>query len=209
MDKGTQILSLSYYNFLRCKVLQHGCSKARGGCLVYPPLDTMPVTYKRTSASDIGKGFDKLKARLEAIAEKKVQVGILGASSRSQDRRYVDGQLSALGPGISTNAQVGFNMEYGVSSNGGNAIPARSFLEAPLRLHMDAPLTAAPSEPKDLEDVPRHISEKALGVVLSSFDTGGFGAWQENSPNTVRAKGRNEPGIDTGQLRDSITSRIV
>ena len=167
----------------------------------------MPVTLKRTSSSDIGKGLSGLKAKMAELSTRKVQVGVLDGAMRTSDRRYENGELTSLAGGETNNATVGLNMEYGIASDGPDSIPARSFLRMPIGLHMSDPTPATPA--KDMTDVPRYLADKSKALVVNAFDTGGFGAWAPNAKGTIAAKGRNEPGVDTGQLRAAINSRVV
>jgi phage gpG-like protein len=46
-------------------------------------------------------------------------------------------------------------------------------------------------------------------AIQEAFRSSGFGTWRENAPSTIQRKGSSAPLIDTGQLRRSITSKVV
>ena len=46
-------------------------------------------------------------------------------------------------------------------------------------------------------------------VIQEAFSTNGYGQWKPNAPMTIEKKKSNSPLIDTGQLRRSITSKVV
>lgn len=166
------------------------------------------------------KGLNSLKRMLADAEKSVVDVGIF-ADHNARD----DGE---------TNAEVGAKMEFGsieestasdaqLAARGRNyspiwsGNPARSFLEMPLT-------TDLPHRVKDQgklivstiidptlgpKDALAMIGEMGERSVAAAFDTEGFGEWPPNSEITKDWKGSDKPLIDSGQLRDSISSRVV
>ena len=168
------------------------------------------ITFEHTPESAITDGFKALRATLHELAKLQVDVGVFEANAaRDRDREYIGGKLTPIEPGSTTNnAEVGKHMEFGISSEGLDRIPARSFLREPLINHLEPLLaTESPSE-NSLPLLPRTLAIKAKEVVKMAFDTRGYGNWAPDAPGTIAAKGRDDPGVDTGQLRDSIDSRV-
>lgn len=148
------------------------------------------------------EGLDKL---LKALKQKApvARIGILG------EKNTRAGSGAAAG-----NATIGAVHEYGSLSQG---IPQRSFLRVPLtdRLGKDMEKAGALSEAEFKEVlktgsvVPwlKKIAIMAEGIVRQAFDTGGFGKWPKwKDPNYTN--NANQLLVDTGQLRDSITSEV-
>jgi phage gpG-like protein len=116
-----------------------------------------------------------------------------------------------------TNVEIGIAHEYGVKGgmSGGWKIPPRSFLFTPLSMHLMDYVNEKASvinrylnmaEVKNCYDLLGVIAEN---VVQEGFETGGFGAWPKLKDATIARKGSDSILIDTGQLRKSITSRVV
>jgi hypothetical protein len=148
----------------------------------------------------------------------RVKVGILAGTNARDDG--------------TTNAEVGFKMEYGSMSKScvtptqarvrGRPIicwggfPARSFLRVPL-------MTVLPTQIRKLgvdvfsflllEHGMKHaltaLGQVGVDVVKSSFSTSGFGVWPQNSKKTINWKGSDRPLIDTHQLENSITYEVI
>lgn len=134
-----------------------------------------------------------------------VKVGILGDNIERQD-----GELN--------NAEIGFANEFG-KMTGYPKIPARSFIRMPLQTKLNdkikekkslsgAELEKAMAEGK-LEEFARKVGIVAEEVIQEAFSTNGFGQWAPNAPMTVELKGSSSPLIDTGQLRRSISSKVI
>lgn len=129
------------------------------------------------------------------------------------------GKKSARKKGDMSNADIGLVHEKGSLSQ---KIPRRSFLEMPLTdKHKEIFL----KKKKFYNEVIKKIlsgqspksawkeAYKKLGIlgesiVQESFETHGFGKWQELKPATIARKKSESPLIDTAQLRKSITSKV-
>ena len=134
-----------------------------------------------------------------------VKVGILG-SKATQKHNGTD----------KTNAEIGFLNEFGSASQ---HIPERSFIRMPLRTKLNQYIRQKKSlsaeqfekaikEGKE-EDFAKKVGIVAEEVIQDAFASRGFGKWAPNAPRTIAEKGSDSPLIDTGQLRRSITSKVI
>ncbi len=143
--------------------------------------------------------IDNLEALLKALKKKPpvARIGVLDGGARAGN-----------GP---SNATIGAFHEFGTSS-----LPVRSFLRMPIndRLMKDLQKSGAFSKDvlsqviKQKTVVPwlRLVLVAAEGVIADAFDTGGFGKW---APSNMAGKTNAQTLVETGQLRDSITSEVV
>lgn len=125
------------------------------------------------------------------------RIGIIGKVSR------VDGER--------TNVEIGIDHEFGTEK-----LPVRSFLRVPLNEHLSSYIENSEAfHPEVLETVIRERSVMlwmqkimllAQNVVLDAFNTGGFGAWK---PSDMTRKKNHQTLVETGQLRDSITTEVA
>lgn len=141
------------------------------------------------------KGLDQL---VKALKKKppQIKIGILGGGQREE------GKL--------TNAEIGAFHEFGTVN-----LPVRSFLRMPLIDHLNPALMRANLiSKKAIAEVIKSGSllawaEKvgviAEGVVLTAFDTGGYGKWK---PSDMRRKKVHMTLVETQQLRDSVTHEV-
>lgn len=157
---------------------------------------------------DVKLEFTKLVNLIKLLKDgiPSVRVGIMGETANRNS-----GELN--------NAEIGFTNEFG-KLTGYPKIPARSFLRMPLRsvhftekLHSKKSLTGKEFE-KALKSGKGDEFAKKVGLVAEetiqeAFSTNGFGQWKPNAPMTVEKKGSSSPLIDTGQLRRSITSKVM
>lgn len=110
------------------------------------------------------------------------------------------------------NADIGAVHELG-SEEG--SIPRRSFLEMPITTKLPGSLKKV-NKAKLIGVIINQGLNKALAmlgvlgeqVVDDAFATRGFGTWAPNSDATKERKGSDEPLIDKGFLRKSITSKV-
>lgn len=140
--------------------------------------------------------------RKEAGAQQKIGADRGRAGARKMGRTAAD----------TTNAEVGFLMEYGAP---GRKIPARSWLRMPIITRIQDIVKGASrgfGEAVAAGDQLKFLT--LLGVqaeawIERAFDTRGFGSWAPNKESTIARKGSDTPLIDTGQLRRSVTSMVV
>jgi hypothetical protein len=143
-----------------------------------------------------------LLKNIKELKKYKVKIGILGSNAV---------QLN----GNKTNAEIAYMQEFGDSAL---RIPARSFLKMPLVIKKNfIKNNLISNKEKLLGYIARgetRIIFAKLGIlseriIQEAFATRGFGQWAPNSPMTIRLKGSDSPLIDTGQLRRSITSKVI
>lgn len=145
-------------------------------------------------------GLKKLKKNL--TAKMTVKVGILSGSTN---------RTTASGQNEIDNASLGFKMEYGSREE---KIPARSWLEMPLKNHLSEYFKVADYSKEMVEGSVKSFLDSLIGrpsieVLEDAFFTGGFGQWEKNSPVTILLKGSGKPLIDTKQLMNAVSSRVV
>lgn len=175
------------------------------------------MAVKTRKVGDVTITLDTTKLDLIAnqlLKRSYVEVGILG------DKNARDGK--------GTNAAIGAVHEFGSLTRN---IPRRSFLEMPLvtqlpmqnaQIKRDLARAMAKKDYVDfIETFLKRVAIRAEGVIQDAFRTGGFGTWEPSKkvesyhvkhtlycPVLSRNKGP-QTLIDTGQLRASISSRIV
>lgn len=152
----------------------------------------------RFSAGEISGDFSKLEGILaDLLADHHVDIGIL------------DGEVHPDGDG-QTIATIGAHNEFGVFSKN---LPARSFLRMPITLQIEDIKDSVRLNAKanildqNVKGIFEDMGAAAVEVVREAFDTQGWGQWPDNAPYTIAKKGRNEPLVDTGVLRDKIDWR--
>ena len=156
---------------------------------------------------DVKAEFKKLQNCIKVLKKgmPSVLVGILGDTNQR-----TQGKL--------TNAEIGYANEFG-KMTGYPRIPERSFIRMPLKTRFQAKLKTKKSlTGKELEkaiaegkvnEFATKVGLVAEEVIQEAFATNGFGQWAPNAPMTVELKGSDSPLIDTGQLRRSITSKVI
>lgn len=151
---------------------------------------------------NIKMNFDGLEKLKKAFSRKyEVRVGIFGSEAKRDDGGFIN------------NPELGVVQEFGSKSKN---IPARSFLRMPLELKMKDLVKWLQRQnweeaiiEDDIESILEKLGLKAENVIDDAFDTKGFGQWASNKPATIKRKGSDAPLIDLGELRRSITSRVV
>lgn len=138
-----------------------------------------------------------------------IKVGIMG----QKNARKAQGHSNTP-----SNAEVGFVNEFG-KVDGFPKIPARSFIRMPLNTHFYDKLLEKKSLTKEefekaIKDGKADKFAEKIGLVAEetiqdAFSTRGWGEWKENAELTKELKGSDSPLIDTGQLRRSITSKVI
>lgn len=134
------------------------------------------------------------------------RVGILGSNGSKEHANSTK-----------TNAEIGEIHELGLVAG----IPKRSFLKMPLETKLFSKISA---EKENYYTALKNGKMKkwfeAVGlwaeeIIDEAFATSCFGSWAPNSPVTISRKTREGsaqkamPLIDTGQLRNSITSTVI
>jgi len=139
------------------------------------------------------------------------KVGVIGSKAGQHFHVYKDGEKPVKNPDP-TNAELGAMHEEGVAALN---IPPRSWLKMPLALRMPAIFRAIGQKMLDTLDKDNiELAYKKLGVraeaaIQLAFATRGFGHWAKNAQMTIDLKdGKDSPLINTGQLRQSVTSGV-
>lgn len=149
------------------------------------------------------KGLDELKAysaSLKTLVNLEVIVG-LPKGEKATSKIYDETGETVL--------EVGTKHEYGYEN-----IPERSFLRVPWmvkRKVIEKALERALKQIEDGKEPTAALEMVALygeNVVKEAFVTRGYGNWSDISEYTKKKKGSSQVLIDTGTLRNSITSAV-
>lgn len=183
-------------------------------------MKVLKILNKSSSQQNMSLTVNIDTVRLSILEEAlnrhlKTQVGIMGDKNARKDidrassgkAKTVKGSTATL-----TNAQIGFLHEFGSYAL---KIPERSFLRMPLMLFLkDAVNEGGAKINQAIEMADVHKAYAILGiaaekVIQEGFASGGYGNWPKLRPITIALKGSSAILIDSGQLRKSITSKVV
>jgi phage gpG-like protein len=144
-------------------------------------------------------GLEKLLKNLKKTIY--VDIGILGS-----------GKVSESGESV---VEYGAQHEFGVISK---RLPERSFIRLGLRMRQKQIMAAAQKafteNPEDIKGLFTTIGIEGENAIKEAFQTSGFGTWAPLSENyKIRPSGQSvdessKPLLDTGALRNSITSKV-
>ncbi|MHB8735968.1 MAG: hypothetical protein ACYC6M_11775 [Terriglobales bacterium] len=155
--------------------------------------------------AEFDEAMDALALALASLDDAAVLVGILGDTAKNQRSvKTARGKGEAL-----TNVQVGAVHEFGAPSR---HIPQRSFLRATVDAShepCERMLRRAAGEVIDGHTVTQAMERVGLQVQGLVQRRIAQGIPPPNDPKTIKRKGSSKPLIDTGQLRQSITFRVV
>lgn len=102
--------------------------------------------------------------------------------------------------------------ELGFVTAQGKVVPARSTIRNSIE-HVDVFSKGAEKlkdfTPETARAAINEVGDSAVKAIEDSFSNKGYGTWKDNAPWTIRVKGRNDPMVDTGELRDSISYEVV
>lgn len=158
------------------------------------------------------KGIKKLRETVAKLADYRVKVGVLGG-------KYPNGQSIA---------SVAMLHEFGSVTKRKflykgqmitvNGVPTRSFLRMPLRLkirtlskmdEVDKGMMLEGLKTGHVHFPLYRLGLKGVAIVQKAFDSQGFGQWPRNiSEEYIALKGSDIPLIDTGLLRNAISSEV-
>lgn len=162
----------------------------------------MSITRRRAGSVKLDIGdLRHLQEEVKKHGRDQVHVGVFNKANARIDK----------GPG---NADILAEHEFGVISKN---LPERSVLRAPLINFLPAAMKAVGTEKwkklvekNGIVEALKKIGVLCEAVVQEGFDTGGYGEWPALSPRRVKEKnGDRTILIDTAQLRQAITSRVV
>ena len=144
--------------------------------------------------SDLKKLNTFVKELSATCRDYSVHIGIFG--NKAQRKK-----------GEVTNPELGVIHEFGSPAHG---IPPRSFLRMPLAVKSSEIVAQVKTTEnwKNLEHgkplpVLKDLGHACEAFIEESFDTGGFGTWA-----ALKSR-KGSPLVDTGQLRRSVTSKVV
>lgn len=98
--------------------------------------------------------------------------------------------------------------EFGFENDEHIWVPSRSTVRLPLEMAEEqirdrALVKLTEFTPNVTRETVDELGRQAVVAMENAFDTQGYGQWQDNAAYTIRQKGRNEPMVDTGELRKS------
>ncbi len=154
---------------------------------------------KSDGTSSITGDFSKINKLVENLDAKMfVDIGILGENNVTEE-------------GGITLAGIAAVHEFGSTEQ---SIPARSWLRMPLETgSADIEKTVAPTIPGslatgDIEGIFKTIGVACEARIQEGFESGGFGEWQPLKDATIKRKGSAAILIDTGAMRQAVTSKV-
>lgn len=153
------------------------------------------------SIRDDDKGLKSIVRELSKATEPHVKVGVLSDSGQYADGNGVGGKTANL-------ADVATWMEFGT-----HTIPARPFLSQAFDSNQERVVAFIKAQhalvvtgKKSVDDALKAIGLYFEGVVKKTMASGKFAPIKKE---TIRRKKSSKPLIDTGRLRQSITSKVV
>ena len=158
-------------------------------------------------------GLQKLKDTLSDAKNARVNVGVFDTGNHDSGKSN-----ATIGLAHEMGSNTGFSI---TSPKTGKTIhlsgfPKRSWLRMPLNDHLKDRMVEIGQATWDAL-INQHSLEYALiqlgfygeETLREAFDTGGFGQWPPNSAKIIAWKGRNEPLVDTGELRAAVASEVT
>lgn len=196
------------------------------------------VTTSSGTVSVSTDGLSALRAELERAKSKRVHVGVLGGKdARAEDGTgYVAGNAEigmvhefgvVSGYVRHKSRQVKPGQKRGINETTKKPsmnIPERSFLRMPLIVKLPDAILAQGRDlwrkailNRGVTFALRNLGVLAESIVQDAFATGGFGAWAALSQSTINRRLKKSNGkigrmailVDSAQLRQSVTSRVV
>lgn len=103
--------------------------------------------------------------------------------------------------------------EYGWITGLGTFVPPRSTIRMPLEVKQDEILKSASDSiseinQKNIDEAIEVMGKACLEAIQGAFDTGGYGQWPRNAPSVIEKKGRDEPMMDEGILREAYSYEV-
>lgn len=133
-------------------------------------------------------GLDRLKHFCRKLSQTSVKIGVLHNPKQ---------------------AKKAARNEYGVVSEN---IPPRSNVQFPIEENIGYILKDVRFKDYTDEEIRENaesVGDNGLECIMMAFDTQGYGTWADNSPLTISLKGRNEPLVDTGEMRRSYSYEVI
>ena len=103
--------------------------------------------------------------------------------------------------------------EYGWITGIGTFVSPRSTIAMPLAVKEDDILKAASDSitdvtQKSIDNAVEAMGQACLDAIHGAFDTGGYEQWPRNAQSVIEKKGRDEPMVDEGILRDAYSYEV-
>ena len=158
--------------------------------------------FKKQVGDSVVRGdFSRLDALVKGLSKNLyVDIGVLSGEGRA-----------SAGEGDITIAGIGAVHEFGSLDK---KIPQRSFIAMPLQAksqeienNVGKKIESLIAE-DNIEGIYELIGIYGEAVIQEAFETGGFGSWAELKESTIERKGSSAILIDTGRLRQAITSKV-
>ena len=183
-----------------------------------------PVTVKKS-----GPGLAQLRADMDRISKSDVLVGIPAETSgrmtkaeaigsiESRGEKATKGRIKkeiakftgAAGGGTVTNAALMFIFSKGSPLR---KIPARPWIEPAVEAskelitpHLGAAAKAVLEHDPTRAERQLNLAGTVAANAARRWPTNPANHWAPNAPSTIKRKGSDRPGIDTGQLRRALT----
>ena len=164
-------------------------------------------------SGDDFKGIKNLKENLAKLGSMQAKVGVFGGRHPQSGESIPDiAMLHEFG------SQRARSFNYKGKHIKIKGVPTRSFIRMPLRTRklkvvgdkeymkkyvMYALQTGHVNVPLEI------MGHQAEAVIQGAFDSGGYGQWDKNiNKEYIALKGSDTPLIDTGFLRQSVTSKV-
>ena len=103
--------------------------------------------------------------------------------------------------------------EYGWITGLGTFVPPRSTIRMPLEVKQEEILKSSSDSiseinQKNIDEAIEVMGQACLDAIQGAFDTGGYGQWPRNAPSVIEKKGRDEPMVDEGILRNAYSYEV-
>ena len=155
-------------------------------------------------------GIGRLRAELQRLGRLRVTVGVQGADAREKhpNADLTVGEIAAI-------FHYGAKIPNAFGRGETVEIPARPYAERAVDIIRDRAMAAARKGASDLidrrvetaEDVLAGIGTMARDAVVESLDDAR--SWAEPlRPSTIARKGHDQPGLDTGTMREASSYAI-
>lgn len=144
-----------------------------------------------------GQGLEAALTSLMALDNVQVTVGLQGTAKTTANGESTPGEV----------------VEIATANEYGYGVPARPFMRTSVPRHgkkwikrWGVIVRAVTAEDKPKADQAlRLVGLQMVGDVQATLNKG---PWRENSEETIKAKGSDQPLVDTGQMKQSIRSQV-
>lgn len=161
--------------------------------------------------------FEQFVAKLKDLGRVEVFIGVLASGDAQKphhppSRPTSDGGESPVRLSVPTQVDVATWNEFGVTIDGEEHVPERSFLRATIDLRHPQITSQAAKEfreviigKRSVRDAYERLGAFTVGLIQERISRG---IAPENADSTKDRKGSSTPLVDTGQLRSAITHEV-